>query len=180
MNFLFKNEVIDYDFLNINKLDTIIFIHGWGGNKLSFSKTINLLKPNYNILTITIPTTLPTILSWDMFDYVNLVNSLIEINSIINPIVVCHSFGCRLAILLSKKITIKKLVITGGAGIKKVLNIFEKITKNNNQTLLKNSKFKYLYKFITFRANTLLFSLTILFFINFYFLVILKKLTPNS
>ena len=54
MNYLFKNEIVDYDFFNNENKDTILFLHGWGGNKFSFQSTINLLKNRYKILSITI------------------------------------------------------------------------------------------------------------------------------
>jgi pimeloyl-ACP methyl ester carboxylesterase len=145
MNFLFKNEVVSYDFFNKQKEETILFLHGWGGNKFSFEKTINLTKQNHNILTLTFPTTEPTISVWTMFDYVNLVLNILKLHSINNPIIVCHSFGFRVAMLLNKKIKIKKIIITGGAGLTKN-NIFLKIIKNNNKIILKNSKFSNLFK----------------------------------
>ena len=97
MNFLFKGEIINYDFfladnendehlesknlknvlLNFNKNnlknETIVFLHGWGGNKNSFRSTTNLLKHNFNILTITMPTIKPTNLSWTLLDFANLI-----------------------------------------------------------------------------------------------------------
>ena len=147
MRFLFKNEVVDYDFFNNEKSETVLFLHGWGGNKFSFSQTINLLKNQFNILSLTMPTISPTTCVWNMFDYVQLIENILSLYNINNPIVICHSFGCRVAMLLNKKIKISKIVITGGAGIKKE-NIFLKIIKNNNKILLKNEKFKYFFKLI--------------------------------
>lgn len=146
MKFLFKNEVVDYDFFNNKNEDTILFLHGWGGNKFSFSQTINLLKNQFNILSLTIPTIEPTTSIWNMFDYVQLIENILSIHAIKSPIVICHSFGFRVAMLLNKKIYIKKIVVTGGAGLKKNLNIFKKIIKNNNKIILKNSKFEYFFK----------------------------------
>lgn len=145
MTYLFKNEVVDYDFFNNKSNDTILFLHGWGGNKFSFYQTVNLLKSQYNILSITLPTISPTTSIWNMFDYVQLVENILSIHSIKNPIIVCHSFGSRISMLLNKKIQFKKIIITGGAGIKKE-NIFLKIIKNNNKILLKNNKNQYLFK----------------------------------
>lgn len=145
MKFLFKNEVIDYDFLNNKKDKTILFLHGWGGNKFSFQQTINLLKNQYNILSVTMPTIEPTTSIWNMFDYVELIENILSVNSIKNVIIVCHSFGFRVAMLLKKKISITKIVVTGGAGIKKD-NIFIKINKNFNKTALENQFFKDFYK----------------------------------
>lgn len=144
MNFIFKGEIIDYDFyLNKNK-PTIIFLHGWGGNKYSFQATINLLKNNYSILTLTMPTIKQTNLSWNMFDYCALVEEICKLNNIENCYVVCHSFGLRVATLLKDKINVEKIVITGGAGMKKN-NIIKRTEQNNNIILLKKKKFKFLF-----------------------------------
>ena len=145
MKYFFKNEIVDYIFINNKHDDTILFLHGWGGNKSSFAETINLTKNRFNILSITVPTIQPTISVWDMFDYATLVENIMLANSIENPIVVCHSFGFRIAMLLNKKIKIKKIVTTGGAGLKKYIKI-SKININNNKILLKNHKFNYLFK----------------------------------
>lgn len=145
MNYMFKNEIINYDFFNNRNADTILFLHGWGGNKFSFQQTINLLKNQFNILTITMPTIEQTTSVWNMFDYVQVVQNILSLHNIYNPVVICHSFGFRVAMLLNKKIKIKKIVVTGGAGLIKN-NIFLKIIKNNNKILIKNDKFKYLFK----------------------------------
>lgn len=145
MKYLFKNEVVDYDFFNTQNKDTILFLHGWGGNKFSFLQTINLLKNQFTVLSVTMPTTQPTTSVWNLFDYVGLIENLLTLHNIKEIIIVCHSFGFRVAMLLNKKIKIEKIIITGGAGIKKE-NIFLKITKNNNKIILKNKNFQYLFK----------------------------------
>ena len=145
MHYLFKNEIIDYDYVNSNKTDTILFLHGWGGNKNSFQQTINLTKNKFNILSVTMPTTNPTTSVWCLFDYVTLIENLLMLHSISNPLIICHSFGLRVLFLLKEKIKIKKAIITGGAGLKKE-NIFEKIIKNNNKIILKSPHFKKNYK----------------------------------
>lgn len=145
MHYLFKNEVIDYNFLNTKKDKTILFLHGWGGNKFSFQQTINLLENQFNILTVTMPTTEPTISVWNLFDYVTLVENILYLHAIKKPIIICHSFGFRVVMLLNKKTSIEKIVVTGGAGIKKS-NIFKKITQNNNKIILKSGIFKDFYK----------------------------------
>lgn len=145
MNFIFHGEIINYDFFNTNSSDTILFLHGWGGNKFSFASSINLLKSKYNILTLTLPTTSPTKLVWNMFDYSDLILNLLKNLNIKNLIIVCHSFGFRIATILKNKLTIKKLIITGGAGPKKE-NFFKKIDKNNTILLSKRRNFNKNYK----------------------------------
>ena len=150
MFYIFKNEVVDYNFINSKQTDTILFLHGWGGNKFSFQQTINLVKSKFNILTITMPTINTTTSIWNLFDYLTLIENLLQLHSILNPIVICHSFGFRIAMLLSKKIKIKKIIVTGGAGPKKD-DIFRKIIKNHNKIMLNHIKFKNFYKKIASR-----------------------------
>ena len=145
MKFLFKNEVVDYDCYNNANKETILFLHGWGGNKFSFLETINLTKKHFNILSVTMPTTNPTTSVWDMLDYVSLIENLLALHNIKEVNIICHSFGFRVAMLLNKKIIISKLIVTAGAGIKKE-NIFLKTIKNNNKILINNKKFNYLFK----------------------------------
>lgn len=145
MKFLYKSEVIDYTFLFNLKQETILFLHGWGGNKNSFASTINLLKHHYNLLSITMPTTQPTQEVWNLFDYKNLILNILYLHNVKEVSIICHSFGFRVASVLNGFIKINKIAITGGAGPKK-FSIFNKITQQNNKILLKNAKFSYIYK----------------------------------
>lgn len=186
MNFLFKGELIDYDFFNCesvlqtnnkttknnlyqknedinfnNSMDgdkenfknsslnkeSIVFLHGWGGNKNSFKTTINLLKHKFNILAVTMPTIQSSCVAWNLVDYANLILMLCKLYSINSIYIVCHSFGFRVANLIKQKIEIKKIVVTGGAGLKK-FSILKKLETNNNKILLKQARFKYLYNSI--------------------------------
>lgn len=144
MNFLFKGEIIDYNYTFANSKHTILFLHGWGGNKNSFRSTINLLKNKFNILTITLPTIKATVQVWTLYDYAFVVENILKLHSVNQVTIICHSFGFRVACLLNGKILIKKLVITGGAGLKKK-NYFKKIETDNNKILLSQKKFHYLY-----------------------------------
>ncbi len=148
MKFLFKNEVLDYDFFFSQKHSTILFLHGWGGNKFSFQTTINLCKKNFNVLTISFPTTKPTSSVFDLFDYVECVRNILKVHNIHSATLVCHSFGFRIALILKETFTIEKIVATGGAGIKlqnKFKNL-DKIDKNNTKLWLKNNKVENLFE----------------------------------
>lgn len=144
MNFIFKGTIIDYEFIDSNSKSTIIFLHGWGGNKNSFLSTINLLKHKFNILTLTMPTVEDTIISYQLNDYKNIILYLINLHNLKNINIVCHSFGFRVATLLKEEIEIKKLVVTGGAGAKKI-SVLKRINLQNNIILLKQKNFNFLY-----------------------------------
>lgn len=150
--FIFHGELIEYDFFKTNnQTDCILFLHGWGGNKNSFASTINLLKSKQNCLAVTLPTIKQTNLVWSLFDYTNCVLNLLKSFGIKRIKIVCHSFGFRVATLLTfltkqnKLLQIKKIVVTGGAGAKN-FNIFKKINQNTNICLLKHNKNKILFK----------------------------------
>lgn len=147
MNFIFKGEIIDYDYICNSCTHSILFLHGWGGDKKSFMSTINLLKKKFDIITITLPTTAKTIEVWSLQDYADLVENILKLHHINKVIVICHSFGFRVACILNGKISIEKLIITGGAGLKRT-NYFKKIELNNNKILLAKKRFHYLYNSI--------------------------------
>lgn len=145
MNIIFKQEVIEYEFLDSKKENTILFLHGWGGNLHSFDKTKNLLKSKFNILSLTLPTTQPTSEIWDLCDYVNLVKTIIVSHDIFSPIIICHSFGFRIATILDKILQIEKIVVIGGAGPKKI-GILKKIDQNNTKIISRNKNFQKNFK----------------------------------
>ena len=147
MNFLFKGEIIDYDYIYNNSEHSILFLHGWGGNKKSFMTTINLLKKKFNVITVTLPTVDEMIQVWSLYDYADVVENILKIHHINKVTVICHSFGFRVACILNRKICIEKLIITGGAGLKKT-NYFKKIELTNNKILLSKNRFHYLYNSI--------------------------------
>lgn len=147
MKFIFKSEIIDYDYFDSNSKNTILFLHGWGGNKNSFLSTINLLKNTFNIISITMPTIENTNTIWDLSDYRELVLRILSCHNFSNVIIICHSFGFRVACKLNGFINIEKIVATGGAGLRKI-NIFKTIENTNNSILLRQKKFNYLYNLI--------------------------------
>jgi len=57
---------------------------------------------------------------YSLDDYIDSVNKYMEENEIVNPFIVAHSFGGRIAIkgLATKRLNAKKLVLTGSAGLK--------------------------------------------------------------
>ena len=148
MIFLFKNEMINYEITGNLNGETILFLHGWGGNKNSFVSTQKLLEKNFKIITLTMPTISPTTSVWTLFDYADLVEQILLTNNIRNIALICHSFGFRVATILNKKIPIKKIIVTGGAGPKKLkkFKFIRKLNENNVKIMLNSGKFKNLFK----------------------------------
>ena len=76
---------------------------------------------------------------YSLDDYIQEVGEFIYKKRIINPYIVAHSFGGRIAIkgVATNKIQAKKLVLTGSAGLKPK-NSIKKICKKTCFNLLKN------------------------------------------
>ncbi len=144
MNYIFHGEIIKYDFFNANATENLLFLHGWGGDKNSFISTINLLKRKFNILAITLPTIEKTNLVWTMKDYRDLVLNILKLHNFSHTSIACHSFGFRVACLIKEFILIERIVVTGGAGPKRVTP-YTRLKNNNTRILLKQNRFKYLY-----------------------------------
>lgn len=137
MTFLYKTYEVEYEYLFGNHAKTLLLLHGWGGNKDSFAKIKKVFKSSYNILSISLPplslyqiktnSTIPL----DMYDYKNIVLNILKILNLNSVIIICHSFGFRISLMLTtSNIDIEKIIITGGAGIRLKPNFFKKL---NNQ-----------------------------------------------
>ena len=114
-----------------NKKPTILILPGWGYTRPSFYYLINFLQVNYTVYIIDYPgfgnSSLPDT-DLTIYDYAEIVKDFINTEKI-NPTIIAHSFGGRIAsILLGKyNLTIKKLILIDVAGIKRFkLSLFLK------------------------------------------------------
>jgi len=112
-----------------NKKQTILFLHGWGGDINSFFYFENELKNKYNLLNCDLFGFGYTKLykkQLSVYDYANELFIFLKNNNINELNIICHSFGFRIAIILSTlyDIKISKLLVFGGAGLKPKFNIF--------------------------------------------------------
>lgn len=138
MTFIFKTYLIDYDYNFNNHEQTILFLHGWGGNKNSFISAINFFKHNYNTLSISMPPSKESRIPLTMDDYKNLILQILKLNNIRSVIIVCHSFGMRVSLMLaSSDLIIEKIIITGGAGIILQPKFLQKLNSQHSNLLLK-------------------------------------------
>ena len=135
--FKYKDIEIYYEtYGNSNK--TILILPGWGNTRSTFINIINLLKDKYKIYIIDYPffgnSPLPN-KELTIYDYSELIYNFIIHNKINNPIIIAHSFGGRIASILSNKIKVNKLILIDVAGIKRFnLKVF---MKNKVYKLLK-------------------------------------------
>jgi pimeloyl-ACP methyl ester carboxylesterase len=111
-------------------MPTILFLHGWGGNADSFAPisqyfaraTATNGEP-YQILAPSLPC--PPSKVYNLEDYADDVDKLLQTYNVAHCIVIAHSFGARLVAILNARHPklFTKIVITGGAGLKSRCNL---------------------------------------------------------
>ncbi len=123
MNIIINDFNIYYEKIGSGK-ENIIILPGWGNTRPTFNLMINALKKYYNVYILDYPgfgnSSFPN-RNLTIYDYAELIQNFINILDIKEPIVITHSFGTRIALILNAKLKIKfkKLIIIDGAGIKK-------------------------------------------------------------
>ncbi len=128
---------------NSNKV--LIILPGWGNTRKTFDFYINNLKDKFTIYIFDYPGFGESLFpnnDLTIYDYALYIKRFIEDNSINKPYILCHSFGCRISILLIGKyrVLVDKLIIIGGAGIR----------RHSIKRYLRTKKYKLLKKLSVF------------------------------
>ncbi len=129
MEYNYKKIKVNY--LDFGDGEPIVLLHGWGQNIGMMLPVANAFNNNRCII-LDFPgfgkSESPKEI-WGVDDYVELLNALFEELGIINPVIIGHSFGCRVAIKFSCKYHVKKMIFTGAAGIrpKRSLNYYARV-----------------------------------------------------
>lgn len=102
----------------------ILFLHGWGCDGSVFQNVVKHL-PNYSIYLIDFVgfgnSKKPPIEGWTIFDYAHDVINFLDEQKITQVTIVGHSFGCRVAMVLTAlhPQRVSKLLLVAPAGIRK-------------------------------------------------------------
>lgn len=139
---------------------TILILPGWGDTRQTFYNIINYFKHDYTIYILDYPGFGNSIFpdtDLTIYDYANLIRSFMSDNNIVNPIIIAHSFGGRIATLLTGyyKEKIDKLIMIDTASIKPRKKLFQylkektyKLLKKLSLLMPKSKKEKYFQKLI--------------------------------
>ena len=148
-----------------NNKKVLLILPGWGDTRKTFDFYINNLKDKFTIYIFDYPgfgkSKFPNY-PLTIYDYAKYIKNFIETNNIKNPYILCHSFGCRISILLTSKyrVLVDRLIIIGGAGlkdksIKRKLKIMRyKLLKKIAICLPQKKRKKYLNKLINKYGST--------------------------
>ena len=106
-------------------MQTILFLHGWGGDEWSFAPILPAFENFYNCITISLPMDTPDSV-WKLDDYADFVFLELDRRNITKCHLIAHSFGCRVALtMLNKNPDIfMRMVLTGAAAIPRRRNLW--------------------------------------------------------
>ena len=165
MNFIINDFNIYYEKYG-NGTSNIIILPGWGDTRSTFNTLIETLKKCFTVYIIDYPgfgnSSFPN-RDLSIYGYANLIKDFITVNDIENPIIIGHSFGGRIGIILTGlyKIQIKKMILIDSAGIKhkkklkaKFKQTIYKFLKKIGNILPRKLKSIYLNKLINIFGST--------------------------
>ncbi len=140
MIFEFNSNKLFYDFTDRGHSVAVVLLHGWGGNHKSLYPILPAFD-NYNILSIDFwgfgLSDKPKA-NFDIYSYSNVIYALIKHLSIPKIILVGHSFGGRISIILGAEYPelVEKIVLIDSAGIKPKMTA-KKFAKKMHYKLIK-------------------------------------------
>lgn len=122
-----KKIVIDGLTINYNEAGNpdgqpIVLMHGWGCNHTTLRSIEDIMvSGGLHVLNIDFPgfgkSDEPRDV-WGVMDYADLTEKFLQQTKVDNPILLGHSFGGRVGIILASRIKTNKLILTDAAGVK--------------------------------------------------------------
>ncbi len=120
MSIIRINEV-NVNYQQTGKGKDIVCLHGWGQNIAMMEKISSHFESNYRVTVLDFPgfgmSDNPT-KAWDLEDYTHFFASFLKELKIEDPIIIGHSFGCRVAINYAAQFAVDSMVLTGAAGLR--------------------------------------------------------------
>ena len=108
----------------------VVLLHGWGQNMMMMSAIENHLSSFFTVYNLDFPgfgeSETPKT-PWGVYDYEAFLEDFCRLNNIENPILIGHSFGCRIAICYAKDHPVYKMCLTGAAGIRPKPTLSQKV-----------------------------------------------------
>ena len=110
----YKNINVNYEFYDNDSNENLIFLHGWGQNIAMMQPIAKPFIKKHNVLILDLPgfgeSDEPTEI-WSIYDYTEMVGYFVKELKLINPIIIGHSFGGKIALTYAIKYEPKKVVL---------------------------------------------------------------------
>ncbi len=111
---------LHYEFYG-DKGKPVILLHGWGQNTEMMAFIGEFLKSHFIVYNLDMPgfgQSGDPKEAWGSFEYCQFLRHFCETMQIEDPIIIGHSFGCRIAIQYAVHYPVHRMVLTGAAGIR--------------------------------------------------------------
>lgn len=118
----------EYDICRAPEHDrtVVLFLHGWGGGISSFAGAYKAVSAwGVPCVNFAFPKKVPS--DWGVYEYAACVRDFLVEQNIVKPIIVGHSFGGRIAIILAAQGLAQKIVLVDSAGLKPKFSLKRKI-----------------------------------------------------
>jgi pimeloyl-ACP methyl ester carboxylesterase len=99
----------------------VLCLVGWGQDSQMFQLTADCLADRFRVTVVDYPgfgQSESMHEAWDVDGYVQWLDALLKVLDVKDPIIIAHSFGARLAIKYQLTRPVRKLILTGAAGIR--------------------------------------------------------------
>lgn len=112
---------IQSHYLDEGQGQALVCLPGWGQTTEMFLPSVEFFKDRFRVIVLDFPgfgqsQVMPYAFGVD--DYVDWLHQLLIELKIENPILMAHSFGARVAIKYANRFEVKKMILTGAAGIR--------------------------------------------------------------
>ena len=102
-------------------LEPVIIMHGWGCNVSTVASIANIFKGKKRVINIDLPghgqsSEPPEV--WGIEKFTQTIETLVARLGLVRPILIGHSFGGRISILMGSRNDISKIILVDAAGIK--------------------------------------------------------------
>ncbi|MFV0254761.1 MAG: alpha/beta fold hydrolase [Erysipelotrichaceae bacterium] len=111
---------IAYDKIGTGK-KSVILLHGWGTDRSLMQPVADKLAKYFTIYNLDwcgFGDSPEPPRAFDTIDYTLVLKQFIKQLAICDPILIAHSFGCRIAMRYASQNSVSKMVLTGAAGLK--------------------------------------------------------------
>jgi len=121
---------IDINYIQYGKGRDVVLLHGWGQNIEMMNPIGRKLEDKFRITILDLPghgaSSEPSG-AITIYDYCEILREFFEKLDIVNPVLIGHSFGGRIAIIYSSRYSVEKLVLLGAPCIRKEEKISFKV-----------------------------------------------------
>ena len=104
-----------------NSGSPVLLLHGWGQNTQMMDFIGQHLKDRFTVYNIDLPghglSSEPSA-AWGVDEHAEYIKAFCDEFKIEKPIIIAHSYGCRIAQVFATRYDVDKMVLTGAAGVR--------------------------------------------------------------